>query len=126
MVKNKLAEPVKVATSHYVTTTTYKQIEVSPSVTTVDASGATSTTPAVTQIQATSNSKLYKNYFFGRDAITVTNINQCTIVRGSDLKVEANHGYNINTTESDVKILQENLPKGGCFPNKTAATRAFW
>lgn len=103
--KSKLAEPVKVATSHRVTTTTYS------SSSTGESGGSTEGSSSGTGVTATSNSKLYKNYFFGQDASAITSINQCTIVRGSDLKVESNHGYNINTTESDVKILQENLPK---------------
>ena len=41
------------------------------------------------------NTKVFKNYFFGKKAESLTAANQCTIVRGSSLKAEANHGFNI-------------------------------
>ena len=40
-----------------------------------------------------------RSYFFGKEASTVTDADQCTIVRGSTLKVESNRGYNIKNVE---------------------------
>ena len=44
-------------------------------------------------------SKTYKNYFFGQEASTITDAKQCTIVRGSTLKVESNRGYAVKNAE---------------------------
>lgn len=50
----------------------------------------------------------YKNYYFGREAATITDPYQCTIARGSSgtidtfgksVRVEANAGYDINSTQ---------------------------
>lgn len=70
--------------------------------------------------------KLYKNYFFGQEASSITDMKQCTIVRGSTLKVEANRGYNPKNSENDVKILQSDLPNGQCFSGNTPATQSYW
>ena len=51
---------------------------------------------------------------------------QCTIVRGSTLKVEANRGYVISNAEPDAKLLQADLPRAACFPHATAATASYW
>lgn len=50
---------------------------------------------------------------------------QCTIVRGSTLKVEANRGYNPRNSEDDVKLLQS-APNGQCFSGNTPATQSYW
>lgn len=70
--------------------------------------------------------KLYRNYFFGQDASAVTDMKQCTIVRGSTVKVEANRGYNVNNSEADLKLLQSDLPEGKCFPGGKPATWSYW
>lgn len=108
LLRNKLAEPLKIATSYNISTTT-----------STEGSGT---------IQATSSNvaTLYKNYFFGQDASSITDMKQCTIVRGSTLKVEANHGYNIKNAESDANILSSDLPNGRCFPGSTPATLSYW
>jgi hypothetical protein len=51
---------------------------------------------------------------------------QCTIVRGSTLKVEANRGYNIKNAQVDANFLSSDLGRGQCFPNSKPATISYW
>lgn len=51
---------------------------------------------------------------------------QCTIVRGSTLKVESNRGYDVKNAELDANLLQADLPNGACFPNSVPATNSYW
>lgn len=55
---------------------------------------------------------------------------QCTIVRGntsnSGILVESNRGYAVKNAESDALLLQNDLPKGQCFPGSAAATMSYW
>jgi hypothetical protein len=99
---------LKIATSYSISTTT-----------TTVASGATAAT-------STNVAMVYKNYFFGQEATAITDMKQCTIVRGSTLPVESNHGYNIKNAQGDADILQSDLPNGRCFPGGAPATQSFW
>ena len=70
--------------------------------------------------------RTYKNYFFGQEADAITDMKQCSIVRGSTLTVEANRGYDVKNAEPDANLLQADLPGGACFLGGSAATTSYW
>jgi hypothetical protein len=72
------------------------------------------------------SSTTYRNYLFGKTGESITTAEQCSIVRGSSLPVEANRGYNTFNSENDVNVLNADLPNGGCFAGGEAKTMAFW
>lgn len=67
---------------------------------------------------------IYQNYYFGKQAASITSAKDCSIVRGSTLPVEANRGYNIMNAEPDVKKLTQYTSL--CFPGGTPATGDWW
>jgi hypothetical protein len=67
---------------------------------------------------------LYTNYYYGQNANEIKEAKDCTIVRGSSLKVEANRGFDISTVESDVSTLGANAPL--CFAGSKWQTGDFW
>lgn len=78
--------------------------------------------------------KVYRNYFFGQRADEITNANQCSIVRGTDLPVEANRGYNVQNLQKDIDALQNpslspftGISGNACFAgNGTPYTQDTW
>jgi len=113
LIRTTLAEPLKIVTSYKVSTTSYTK-------------STATTNPPASGLSATVGTRVYKNYLFGQDASVINDAKQCTIVRGSTLTVESNHGYDIQTAQSDVNILQADLPSGQCFPGGAPATQSFW
>lgn len=75
---------------------------------------------------SSSSSRSYQNYLYGKPGANVSKAEDCTIVRGSSLVVEANRGYDVSNSESDVSILQNDLPNGRCFPGGKPAAMSFW
>lgn len=75
---------------------------------------------------SSSSSRSYQNYLYGKPGASVSKAEDCTIVRGSSLVVEANRGYDVSNSESDVSILQNDLPNGRCFPGGKPAAMSFW
>lgn len=49
---------------------------------------------------------------------------QCTIVRGSTLKVESNRGYDMKNAEIDGKLL--GAEGAMCFPGNAPGTTSYW
>ncbi len=86
---------------------------------------ATETAPA-TGGEKSSSSRTYRNFIFGKEGSQINAANECTIVRGSSLAVEANRGYDVSNAQADVALLQKDLPNGRCFPNSSVAGMAFW
>lgn len=86
-----------------------------------DASGAV-VTPGV----LTSSHRSYRNFLYGREGSLVQKAEDCTIVRGSTLPVEANRGYNALNSQADLALLQADRPGGKCFPGGNIAAGAFW
>lgn len=112
MVATGLARNIPVATNHVITTTTYRSDGASEG-----GFGGGSLTPS-------KSTTTYANYFFGRKAETINRANQCTIVRGSTLTVEANRGYNIQQIEADSALLSSGGV--GCFPGNKPALQSYW
>lgn len=109
LLRESLAEPLKILSSYTVTSRTR----------------ASAGTIAVPKPFSTST-KIYKNYFFGQEANLVTDMKQCSIVRGSSLVAESNRGYNIKNAELDAALLQSDLSMGRCFPGSKPATVSYW
>jgi len=68
----------------------------------------------------------YISEIFGQEASAITDMKQCTIVRGSTLKVESNRGYNMKNAETDANFLQSDLSGGACFFGGTSLTASYW
>lgn len=107
--RTKLADPIKVATGYKVTTDSYVASSTTIGGSSPWGGSALSTTDS---LQKNTQYREYKNYLFGQEANTLTDAKQCTIVRGSTLKVEANRGYDINNAEKDVNFLNADRPGG--------------
>jgi hypothetical protein len=73
---------------------------------------------------STETPSTYQNYYFGKQASSITKAQECSIVRGSSLPVEANRGYNIMNTDSDIKNLTQNAAL--CFPGGKPSTSDWW
>lgn len=72
----------------------------------------------------TQTPSVYQNYYFGKQASSISKAQECSIVRGSTLPVEANRGYNIMNADPDVKKLTQYTTL--CFPGGTPATGDWW
>jgi hypothetical protein len=66
----------------------------------------------------------YQNYLFGRGAKDITRASECSIVRGSTLRVEANRGYNPLGVQPDVEQLSATPVL--CYPGDSPQTQDFW
>jgi len=107
LVKTQLAEPLKIATEYTVETKKTGSLN--------DNSNKTRT---------------YKNYFFGQEANQVSDMKQCSIVRGnrtnSGIIVEANRGNAIKNIQSDVDFLSSNPSASTCLSATASKTMTYW
>lgn len=110
LIQTNLAEPLKIATSYKIVSRTR--------------TGASGDGASGQKVK--SNTRVYKNYLFGQEASAITDMKQCTIVRGSTLKVESNRGYNMKNAETDANFLQSDLSGGACFFGGTSLTASYW
>lgn len=117
---------MRIATGYKVTTDTYTASTTTSSAGGFSSLSMSSSASSSGSLQKNTKEREYKNYFFGQEASTITDTKQCTIVRGSTLKVESNRGYNINNAEKDINFLNADQPGGGCFNGTTASTNSYW
>ncbi len=75
----------------------------------------------------------YESYLFWRNAGSISQADQCSIVRWSTLAVEANRGYNVSHAQEDVSVLMNpgiapyvGDSYGGCFIGGSPQTLDTW